>query len=209
MDFSDFQPALYAATVMNAFERPWCIAGGWAIDLWLGRVTRAHSGVAVAVFRDDQIALRDFLGPAWRFFIVGRDGTPRPWRRDDRQMLMLPVQELRAAPAAGGGQRRQVEFFFHESDTLDWMYRDDARVRWPIDQWTVRGAFGVPALAPHLALLFKSARPRPQDDLDLRSAEPELAPELKRWLAEALALSDPRHPWLDRLRPTPHAAAGL
>ena len=32
MDFPDFQPALFAATVMNAFEKPWCVAGGWAFD---------------------------------------------------------------------------------------------------------------------------------------------------------------------------------
>ena len=56
LDFADFQPVLYAATVMNAFSRPWCVAGGWAIDLWLGRATRGHTGVSVAICRDGQIA---------------------------------------------------------------------------------------------------------------------------------------------------------
>lgn len=205
LDFADFQPVLYAATVMNAFSRPWCVAGGWAIDLWLGRATRGHTGVSVAIFRDDQIALRDFLGAGWRFWIVGRDGSARPWRRDDRQMLMLPVQQVCGAPTGG---RRRVEFYLHESDSVDWIFRHDARVRWPIDQWTVRGAFGVPALAPHLAMLFKSTPRRPQDELDFRSVEPELPPELKRWLADAIELTDPQHPWIDRLR-RPAGAAGL
>lgn len=192
MDFSDFQPALFAATVMNAFEPPWCIAGGWAIDLWLGRLTRNHADVEVAIFREDQITLRDFLHD-WTFRAIAADGTPRVLR--DRQLLMLPVHELQARNRQG----REIEFLLNECDTVDWIYRRDARIRWPRDAWTVRGAFGVPVLVPHLVLLYKSKSPRPQDELDFRTAVPELAPELRRWLAEALRLANVHHPWLQQL----------
>lgn len=199
MDFPDFQPALFAATAMNAFERPWCLAGGWAIDLWLGRLTRAHASVAVAVFRDDQIALRDFLGAGWRFSVPPAAGerAAQPWRHD-RQMLMLPVTTIHAVSPPSRG-RRQVDFRLNECDTVDWFDPRDAAVRWPKEQWSVRGAFGVPALAPHLALLRQSRSRRPQDDLDLRSALPELAPELRSWLADALRRTSPGHPWLAQL----------
>ena len=194
MDFGDFQPALFAATVLNAFDRPWCIAGGWAIDLWLGRLTRSHSDVEVALLRDDQIALRDFLH-GWSFSIGARDGVPRPWRRDDRQMLMLPVHELHATDPRG----RKLEFLLNESDSVDWVYRRDARCRWPLDQWIVRAAFGVPVLAPHIVLLYKSKSPRAPDELDLRSALPRLDPELTAWLADAITPHCEGHPWLDAL----------
>lgn len=177
---------------MNAFEQPWCIAGGWAIDLWLGRLTRNHADVEVALFRENQIELRDFLHD-WTFSAIAADGKPRGWR--DRQMLMLPVHELNARNRQG----KSIEFLLNECDTVDFIYRRDARIRWPRDAWTVRGAFGVPALAPHLVLLYKSKSPRPQDDLDFRTAVPELAPKLRRWLAEAVRLADERHPWLARL----------
>jgi hypothetical protein len=204
VDVADCQPALLAATVMNAFEHPWCVAGGWAIDLWLGRATRAHADVEVAIFRDDQIALRDFLGPGWKFEIATPQKQPRPWH-DDRQMLMLPIHEIHAV-AAGG--RRRLEFLLNECDTVDWIYRRDGRVRWPKDQWTVTGAFGVPALAPHIALLYKSKNPRPQDELDLRSALPSMEPELRRWLGEAIRCSDENHPWLTSLVPPPSTLGG-
>ncbi|MDW8263148.1 MAG: hypothetical protein RMJ35_11535, partial [Phycisphaerales bacterium] len=193
VDFTDCQPALVAATVMNAFERPWCIAGGWAIDLWLGRLTRSHRDVQVAILRQDQIALRDFLS-TWRFFVV----TPRgmtPWRREDRQMLMLPVHELRAADARG----RQLGFLLNECDSVDWLFGRDQRIRWPLDQWIITGAFGVPVLAPNIVLLYKSQAPRAWDELDLRSSLPALAPELKDWLADAIRLMRDDHPWLAAL----------
>jgi hypothetical protein len=197
MDYADFQPALFAATVMNAFERPWCITGGWAIDLWLQRLTRAHAGARVAIFRDDQIALRDYLGPRWRLLLAPQNPAARPtsWP-NERQMLMLPVQRISAVPPHGS----PFEVLLHESDSVDWIYPNEPAVRWPRAQWSVRGAFGVPALAPHLVLLLKSADTRPKDTLDLRSAVPELPPELRAWLYEIIAGKHADHPWLQRLR---------
>jgi hypothetical protein len=49
-----------AATVMIDFDRPWCIAGGWAIDLAVGHATRQHKDVEIAIFREDQ-HLRAYL----------------------------------------------------------------------------------------------------------------------------------------------------
>jgi hypothetical protein len=193
VDFTDFQPALFAATVMNSFEQTWCIAGGWAIDLWLGRATRDHKDVEVAVLREDQIALRDFLRE-WKFNLVTK-GHLKTLRRDDRQMVMLPIHQLHAADARG----RKLEFLLNESDSVDWLYRRDARIRWPLDQWIVRGGFGVPVIAPHIALLYKSKSPRPQDELDLRSSLPKLDSELREWLAQAIRLSDPKHGWIPGL----------
>jgi hypothetical protein len=35
---ADFAAPRQAAALIESFERSWCIAGGWAIDLFLGRV---------------------------------------------------------------------------------------------------------------------------------------------------------------------------
>lgn len=32
---------------------PWCVVGGWAIDLWLGVQTRPHEDTEIAVSRED------------------------------------------------------------------------------------------------------------------------------------------------------------
>ena len=39
----------------------WCVVGGWAIDLWLGRETRAHEDLEIAILRDDLAAIRAHL----------------------------------------------------------------------------------------------------------------------------------------------------
>ncbi len=47
--------------VMARFERPWFLAGGWAIDLFVRRVTRPHEDVEIAILREDQARIRDYL----------------------------------------------------------------------------------------------------------------------------------------------------
>ena len=40
---------------------------------------------------------------------------------------------------------------------------------------------------------------RPKDEADLEAVLPRLGPARRRWLADALALAHPDHPWLGRL----------
>lgn len=46
---------------MVGFPRPWCIAGGWALDLYLNKITRAHGDIEILVFREDRLALQTHL----------------------------------------------------------------------------------------------------------------------------------------------------
>src|SRR5262245_30920957 len=59
-----------AATLMASFPRPWGLCGGWAVDAWLGRVTRDHRDLDLALFAEDQGALFQHLR-GWR--MVGHD----------------------------------------------------------------------------------------------------------------------------------------
>lgn len=190
MEFTDCQPPLFAATVMNAFTRPWCIAGGWAIDLWLNRATRDHGDVEIAILREDQIALRDFMTEA-KFDIITSRGPVR-WR--DRQMLMLPVHQLRVHH-----QAHDLKILLDEHHRGQWVYRNDWRVKMPIDQWSARGAFGVPVIAPEISLLYKSANVSDRDNLDLRSAMEAMRPAQLLWLREALQLASPQHQWINEI----------
>jgi Aminoglycoside-2''-adenylyltransferase len=42
-------------------DAPWCIVGGWAIDLWLEEHTRPHEDIEISVLRED---LGQFCGVA-------------------------------------------------------------------------------------------------------------------------------------------------
>ena len=56
-----FDPVLEYVRLLSDFRRPWMIAGGWAIDLFLRRVTREHEDVDIAILRADQRELRTRL----------------------------------------------------------------------------------------------------------------------------------------------------
>ena len=68
--WEDFDPSRLSS-LMCGFHAPWWVAGGRALDLWMGRQTRAHQDVDVAVLRADQKQLHEAFGD-WNFT------TPRP-----------------------------------------------------------------------------------------------------------------------------------
>jgi len=180
--------------VVRALRRlaaPWAVAGGWAIDLALGRVTRPHGDVDVALLRDDQDALRSALR-TWAFSVVV-DGVSRPWPSGAR--VDAPTHEVHARSRGG----RAIEFLLNERDGADWRYRRDFAVRRPLARAFRDVAGGVRALAPEIVLLYKSKAPRAADDHDFRVALPLLDDEARRWLTAALRRADARHPWASAL----------
>ena len=50
---------LRVSELMGTLGRPWALCGGWAVDAWLGRVTREHLDVDLSVFEEDQAAGQD------------------------------------------------------------------------------------------------------------------------------------------------------
>jgi hypothetical protein len=38
---------------LEGMSKPWCIVGGWALDLWHGHETRAHEDIEFTVLRGD------------------------------------------------------------------------------------------------------------------------------------------------------------
>jgi hypothetical protein len=54
------------------------------------------------------------------------------------------------------------------------------------------------------SLLLKAKQPRPKDEADFAAFLPRLDEPARRWLADALSLLHPGHPWLARARPAAH-----
>ena len=176
------------AHLLRELAAPWAVAGGWAIDLAVGRETRAHADLDVALLRKDQLALRPAL-PEWEFQIVV-DGVLLPW--PNGEWLAAPVFEVHARPA---NAEQEIEFLLNEQRGATWLYRRDPAVRRPLARVFRAGQGGVPVLAPEVVLLYKSKAPRAVDEQDFRAGLPLLDVEARRWLAAALRRADAAHPW--------------
>lgn len=191
---SPFDDLLPYAAALAALPCSWAVASGWAVDLFLGRVTRGHADVDVAVYRHDQAEVYQALrGAGWSLEKVV-EGRLERW---GGERLDLPVHEVHARRPRG--EPAHLELLLNEGDAECWRYRRAPRISRPRALVELRSSEGIPFLSPEVVLLFKSARLRPRDELDFAACLPALAAESRAWLHGALASLDPEHLWLPRL----------
>jgi hypothetical protein len=170
----------------------WWVVGGWSLEADPAHPRRHHDDIDVAVRSDQADAVREALSgfhlwqtyPGLRPVYPGEplpEGLDQMWVRRDAfspwlmDLLLTPV------------------------DGADWVYKKDHRVRLPLTEVVRTGPDGLPYQAPHVGLLFKAKHARVKDAGDLDDCWQRLAVPDRRWFLETLALTDPGHPWLDRV----------
>jgi hypothetical protein len=182
-----------AAELLRSLDAPWWIAGGWAIDLFLGHETRAHGDLDVAMLRGDEVTLRDAL-PDWDIHVVD-EGSLRPWTG-----VPLQPHQHQFWMRRGAAGPWDMEILFEDHDDGGWICRRDYRVTGAVARFGRRTADGIPYVAPEIALLYKAKHfdlERNQRDFD--AALPSLDAASRRWLFDALNIAHPEHPWLLKL----------
>ena len=184
------------ATLLSPLEMTWGFCGGWAIDLFLNRITRSHKDVDVAILRTDQRLLFAFLRQRGWTLEQAVDGKLYPFQDDE--FLTLPVHTIWCRKT--DYRPDFLEVLLNESDQDQFVFRRDSRVRCLLNEAFVLAPSGLPILAPEIALLYKSnALSSPENGLDFQSTLPQLDAQRKRWLAEALYTLSPEHAWLKDL----------
>jgi hypothetical protein len=179
---------------LRGHDIAWCVVGGWSIDLHLGRVTRHHDDLEVAVLQRDDLAVRDVLrdlepfSPGETVLTHLASGAARP--ADSHQTWMLD-------PVA---RAWRVDVMIEPGDADTWVYRRDESLTAPRSFMQRLTAEGTPHLGPHGALLFKAKYVRPKDQADFDVAAPTLADDERAWLLDAISRFHPGHVWLDALR---------
>lgn len=179
--------------LLRGYDAPWWIAGGWALDLYLGRQTRAHNDIEISVFRADEQKLRRHLR-GWEHFIADK-GTLTPI--DDGEPLPKEAHELWSRER--GRQAWQLETLIEERDGDRWTYRRDPRVGAHAKDIGRYTNDGIPYIRPDIQLLYKSRSPRPVDESDLLSVLPRLDPYQRATLAAWIGATEPTHRWIARL----------
>ena len=86
----------------------------------------------------------------------------------------------------------------HDGDT--WICRRDARLTRPYSALIRKSPHGIPYMAPEVVLLFKAKHDRDKDRADLGVCFPLMSAVEREWLAAAIEMVYPGHPWLATLR---------
>ena len=178
-----------AALRLASVTAPWCVVGGWALDLWLGEQSRAHGDLEIAIQREDLPQVRAALGLP--LHAVG-DGAVRLLADDQ------PTPPHRHQNWVREGEAWRMDIMLEPGDPETWVYRREPGLTAP-RAWMVGASdHGVPYLKPQGVLLYKSKTPRAKDEADLANALPRLDNEARVWLADAIARFEPASPWRAR-----------
>jgi hypothetical protein len=184
-------PVANVARLMAGFSRPWALCGGWGVDAWLGRQTRDHDDIDLAVFEDGLEALRLHLD-GWR--LVAHDTTDddgdTPWLG---RRLYMPAH----IHARNGDANLDIQVNEHDGDA--WLLSREPRLVAEPARLAGACAWGLPALAPEVILFYKARELRQKDGVDFEALRHRLSGEQTRWLRGAIAGFDPAHAWLGAL----------
>jgi hypothetical protein len=181
------------AQTLRDIAIPWWIAGGWALDLFIGRQTRAHTDVEIAIFRGDEEKLRARL-KGWEF-VIAEKGTFVPW---EKEPLPAGAHELWAREQ--GRETWQLEILIEERNGARWTYRRNADIGALAKDIGRLSDDGIPYIRPDIQLLYKSKGGRAADEADLLTVLPRLDPAQRATLSAWLWTVDPGHRWLERLK---------
>ena len=189
-----FEEVERVGALLGRLRCGWYVCGGWAIDLFLGRVTRAHKDVDVAVARRDQSEVQDYLRRRGWGLETAVGGVLTPWGAGER--LELPVHAVWCRN--GAHEPPFFEVLLNEIDGELFRFRRDPALTLPRARMSFVSETGLPVLAPEIVLLYKSSSPGEHAE-DFRHAAPALAAESRAWLKGALERVAPRHPWAGEL----------
>ena len=174
---------------------PWFICGGWAIDLFLNRVTRQHKDVDVAIAREDQFRVRDYLRQRGWSLQKAVNGDLIPWA--DGEWLTLPIHGVWCSNEKYVPDF--VELLLNEIDEMHFRFRRDQSITLARERMSFKAACGVPALAPEIVLLYKSNCAE-EYEADFQNTVEALSEAQRAWLKNALNKLYAQPPWAERLQ---------
>jgi hypothetical protein len=152
-------------------------------------VSRSHADIDISTLRSALPAVLGSLpGRLEPFAAIDGHFYPLASRLNDPGLHNIWLQDRRQG-------RWVLQLNIEAGDQAAWRYRRDPRIALPWDL-AVRDVAAIPTGAPAAQLLWKSPRPRPQDDADLALALGMLPVAECHWLAEAIRTAHPSSPWL-------------
>ncbi|HVZ38312.1 MAG TPA: amino acid transporter [Candidatus Kapabacteria bacterium] len=168
----------------------WGLAGGHAIERFVGRPIREHGDVDVILFRDDQRAAHEWLA-GWHLHAADPPGTLRSWTAEET----LPPGVHDIWCHRRDAQAWQLQLMLAENEGEEWFSRRNAAIRGSRREMIVEYG-GLPCIRVEVQLLFKAKTNRAKDLMDLHACLPLLSGEARAWLRAMLQVAHPEgHAW--------------
>jgi hypothetical protein len=190
--YAPFAPEALAEYLEGTGIR-WRVTGMYMFNEFLGRQLREPHDLDVEIIREDAPRLPTAM-PSWQHYYV--DAGARLHYRGQT----LPDDVRRVVSRPGRSEPWAMDWLLCYVDGDEWVYRYDSRVRQPLDDSFDADSSRINFAPPEVALLYKSRMARPKDFDDFAVLHPHLDAHRRAWLADAIALADPEHPWLGALR---------
>ena len=192
LDTTNWKPCSLSEVVelFSGAAFPWWIAGGYAVELAIGRSFRAHGDIDVLVLRQHHQAVRELFA-AWDCW--ASEGQLRPWPRGE--ILKLGIHDIWCRENPEGPWRLQI--MLDESNETNWYSRRDSRVALPLAEFGNLSSGAIPYLKPEVIVFYKAKNPRSKDELDFTALLPVLSEAQRQWAAQSIRLTcGDQHPWL-------------
>ena len=181
-----------AAARFGGYEGRWWIAGGWAIDAFVGSF-REHGDLDIGIPRESLDGFIRYVSPALDAW--GAAGSLTPLFPGDAHTVDKGYGNLWLR--AGGAAPWEYDVMLEAVQGDVWTFKRDQRIARPLPHclWTHDG---LTYLRPEVQLLLKAANARPKDDLDFERCLPLLDRDSLAWLHTSLMIAHPGHHWTER-----------
>lgn len=176
---------------LGALRTSWWVAGGWALDLFVGRQSRPHKDLDLGILRKDAPKVLPALS-SWEIF-EAKDGVLTRLREGDAPRAQVNSLWCRRA----GDRDWSFELMLDESEEDHWVFRRDRTIQRPLALCVRRDGRGIPFIAPEIQLLYKARSVRSQDQADFDLIAPRLDSDARTWSRTALTKLEPCHEWLN------------
>ena len=181
--------------LMQGFDRPWCFAGGYAIELFVGESFRSHGDIDIFLFREDQLRIQEHFRD-WDMHRAALPGLT-PWKKGEYLEDKIRDIWIREKPDAPW----RFQLMLNDRIEENWVFKRNSAIRGAVNDLIQYTPASLPVLAPEIQLLYKAKEViSEKDQLDFDHALPLMELKKIHLLRGWLMIQFPKgHDWIKKL----------
>lgn len=189
--YNCWQPYTLEQLTQQLAPLDWILAGGNALQLFVGEAYRTHQDIDILLLREDQLKLVQCIELESIFVTDGQGGL---LSYDSQKYYEKPIQDLWCLNATKDAWGLQIMLFDCKNNY--WIYKRNPAIRLPMSQIYFEKE-NCKFLKPEIQLLYKSKNIRDKDQFDFETLVPLLDTNAKQWLFDRLSACYAYiHPWI-------------